>query len=151
MMSLTKITSALILLVYSMLTIIRIGVFYCGCTQSQQFVVVSAQSTCPPCSSSSEGCCQHNDHYGDKNAHEEEDEDDEEEACCSLAFQYVEIDQLKVNQPYIEQAREMTIFALPYANLISNVKERWLLTKIHSPPPNLLKIPVIYVYGQLRL
>ena len=132
-------------LVYCVLTIFDVGIFNCGCTHSQQFVILNVQTTCPPCSKSTESCCAH---------HEEYDEEDNEDDCCPLLRQYVVVDQLNVTnsqQSHGNQSTSIALFAFPFSNVISGITEGYPLTKNHSPPQSLLKIPAIYLYGQLRL
>ena len=147
-MKLTNIISVLMLLVYSMLTFVNVGIFNCGCTDSQQFVVLNVQTTCPPCSNTTESCCPHNEHNNEEDIEENEDDD-----CCSLSFQYIVVDQLNITklQSFNNQPKVLTLYTLPLITLISDIKECVTFTKNHSPPFNLLKIPVIYLYGQLRL
>ena len=145
-MKLNNIISVVVLLIYAMLTSFGIGIFDCACTDSQQLVVLNLRSTCPPCNDSTESCCSHNEGYDDE---KEEDDDD----CCSLSYQYVVVDQLNVtqSQSYYNQTKDLPLFTLPFANRISSIKEYSAIQKNHSPPPNFLKIPVIYLYAQLRL
>ena len=144
-MKLSNVISVVMLLVYSMLTFIDIGIFNCSCTHSLQVVALNVQSTCPPCRNSTENCCPHNEQ------HDEENDEDEDDDCCS--YQRVVVDQLNVTQSksHNSQTKVLTLFILPFFNHISGIIESSAFTKNHSPPPNLLKIPVIYLYGQLRL
>ena len=145
-MKLNSVISVVMLLVYSMLTVIDIGIFDCSCTDSQQFVVLNVQTTCPPCSNATENCCPHNEQHDDEN-------DDDDEDCCPLTYQRVVVDQLNVTQSksHNSQTKVLTLFTLPFSNTISGVVESSAFSKNHSPPLNFLKIPVIYLYGQLRL
>ena len=135
------ISSLALLFVYSMLTIVGIGIYYCGCTQSRQ-LVLAVQTECPPCSAAAESCCSHG---GDEN---NECRDDE---CCLLAYQYVNVDQLYVAQPYNEHSKVFTLSLFSFVGLITSFKESFIFAKNHSPPPELFKIPIIYLHRQLRL
>lgn len=145
-MELKNIISSLALaLIYSTLTFVGVGIYYCGCTQSQQLTVLAIQTECQPCSSAAESCCSHGDPQQDR------ENDCGDDDCCLLAYQYVSVDQLYVTQQYNDHAKILTLFSLPFVGLASSVRESFFTTKIHSPPPNLLKISVIYLHRQLRL
>ena len=141
-----KLSSYALLLVYSMLTFVGIGVYYCGCTQSQQLAVLTIQTECPPCSSTVERCCPHGDpRYYESNSCGEDE-------CCLLAYQYVSVDQLYVAQPYNEQAKVMSLFFLLFVVFfVVGFREISIYRRIHSPPPNFIKTPIIYLHRQLRL
>ena len=140
------ILSFALLLVYSMLTFVGIGIYHCGCTQSQQLAVWSIQTECPPCSSTVEKCCPHGEpHHFELNSCGEDE-------CCLLAYQYASVDQLYVTQPNNDQAKVLSLFFLPFVVLIAGVRRESIFCKrIHSPPPNFATTPIIYLHRQLRL
>ena len=138
-MKLTIIISSFALVfVYSMLTFVGIVIHYCGCTQSQQLIVLAIQNECQPCSSVADSCCPH----GDPQNQCREDE------CCFITYQF---DQLRATQPNNEHAKVLSLFFLPFVGLITGSRERSSLKKNHSPPPDLLKTSIIYLHRQLRL
>ena len=150
-MNLTGIISVVFLSIYSVSTFIGIGSFRCDCTHSKRIVMLLMQPSCP-CSSSPEKCCSHNDRYH----HDEKDdnENDHEDNCCSLEYQYLDVDQLNIIQSLNHQAKVLLLHIIPFFttnNLNLNIIEYADAVKNNSPPPTLLKIPLIYKHRQLRL
>ena len=142
-----KLISFIFLFVYSVSTFVGIGVLRCGCTHSQRIVMMSVHSLCL-CSNSPEKCCQHNDQH-----HEEDEEDDCENDCCSLEYKYVDVDQLNIKQFHIHPTKVLSLLLfplLPLNGLNDGIKEYAVAVKNNSPPPGLLKIPLIYKHSQLR-
>ena len=145
-----KIISVILLFVYSVTTFVGIGVFHCGCTQSQGWVVMA--TTCPPCSKTAENCCPHGDRHHDEEKNEQENgcQDDD---CCSVEYQYLKVDQLNVTHSHDVQAKVLSLFSSPFLSTdgyINGIRNCYAVIKNHSPP-GLLKIPLIYIYAQLRL
>jgi hypothetical protein len=129
-----------------MLTFVGVGIIHCGCTHSQQLVLLVVQNKCP-CSTSAENCCPHSDQ------HHDEENDCQDEDCCSLVYQHIEVDQLNVTQFHDVQVKFLSLLFstfLPIEGFISGVNECFSEIKNHSPP-GLLKIPLIYAHSQLRL
>jgi len=100
-----------------------------------------------------EKCCPHHDDY-------QNDEEDEEEKndcgnnCCSLEYQYVDADQLNKIQSYNHSTKVLSFHSFSHSlahGLNAQVKECTFAVKNNSPPPELLKIPLIYMHSQLRL
>lgn len=147
-MKFANVISIILLFVYSMLTFLGIAIYHCSCTHSQGLVVMAIQTGCPPCSSSAENCCSHNGH------HHDEDNDCEEGDCCSLDYQYLKIDQLKVDQFHNSHLKVFSLLFSPFLSVDDftiGIKDDFAAIKNHSPPSGLLKIPLIYMYAQLRL
>ena len=145
-----KMISVILLFVYSVSTLVGIGVFHCDCTHSQRMVVGAFRYTCPLCCNSDDSCCRHNHRQHD----EQSEKSGEEHDCCSLVYQHVEVDQLSVVQYYDFQAKVLSLFFSPcllIEGFATGIKECSAAIKNHSPPSGLLKIPVIYLHGQLRL
>ena len=145
-MRLTKTISFVLLFVYSMLTL-GIGIYYCGCTHSQQLAVLAVNTECPPCSKSVESCCPHS----DSQPHQDEENSCQNDDCCSLEYQYIDVDQLNIAKSYSAQFKTATLFSLPLASINNGIKECSSLAKNHSPPPDLFKPPIIYLHRQLLL
>ena len=148
------IISVVLLFVYSVMTFVGIGIFRCGCTQSQQLVVMSVQTACPPCSSSTESCCPHSDQY----QHEKDDDREngcQENDCCLLEYQYMEVDQLLVAHFQDIRAKALSLVFFPvisvYYGMTTTFNECTVNVKNNSPPRDLLKVPLIYLHAQLRL
>ena len=141
-MKLKNIIAVALLLVYSMSTLVGVGIFDCGCTNSQQFVVLNVQTTCPPCSKSTESCCSHSERHDEKHDDENDETTDDDEDCCSLSYQYVVVDQLNItkSQSFNNQLKELPLFTLSSASPISGIKECYALAKNHSPPLIFLKL-----------
>jgi len=132
-----------------MLTFAGIGIFHCGCTQSQGLVVMAVQTTCPACTTSAKDCCPHNDHH-----HDEESDGCHDDDCCSLKYQYLTVDQLSATQCHDIQPKVLSLFFSSFLSVdgfTAGVRECFTIVKNHSPPPDLLKIPLIYIHDQLRL
>ena len=142
-MKINSITSVILLIVYSLSSLVGIGIFHCGCTNSQQLVFFTVKdASCPLCTKSADVCCSHNE------PHHDEENDEHEDGCCSLEYQYVDADQLIFTQFNDAKAKILTLLPLSADCLITSIKECFAFTKIHSPP---LKIPLIYLHAQLRL
>ena len=140
-----KFKGIVLLLVYSLSTFASIGVLYCNCTQSQQLVILSSLPSCP-CSESDTSCCSHDEYLDD----EKSDCDDDDE-CHLITYQYVKIDQMQslAGNAKLQLPVLSVLFA---ANELTNkvdiccgfVENNLSLFITH-------KIPLIYVYNQLRL
>ena len=147
-MKLTGIISAVLLFMYGVSTFVGTGVYHCACTHSQRLVIMSVHLSCQ-CSSSPETCCPHNDQH-----HHGEDEDDCGNDCCSLEYQNVDVDQLIGKHFYNHLTKVLSLLFYPFLpvnGLNGNVKEYTFAVNNHSPPPDLLKVPLIYMHRQLRL
>ena len=148
-MKLTGIISVVLLFLYSIFTFVGIGVYRCGCTHTQRLVMISVQPSCQ-CSGSHEKCCSHNDQCHD----EEDDEDGCGNNCCAIEYQYVDVDQLNITQVYSHLTKVISLLffsLLPDNELNGNTQDYTVAVNNHSPPPDLLKIPLIYQHRQLRL
>jgi hypothetical protein len=103
------------------------------------------------CENSAGKCCSHTHHLPSDEHHDEEQT--EHDDCCSLVYQHIDIDQLTVAHHYDIQAKVLSLFFSPFLwieNFATGVNECFAVFKNHSPPP-LIKIPLIYLQGQLRL
>lgn len=149
-MKFANIISVILLYFYGASTFVGIGIYNCNCTHSQRMVLLLVQPSCQ-CDNSAEKCCTHNRHrHSDEHSDEEHDHDD----CCSLVYQYMDIDQLMVTQHHDGQAKVLSLFFTPFSwvnGFTASIGECFAVIKNHSPPPDLLKIPLIYLQGQLRL
>jgi len=150
-MKITNIISVILLSVYSVATFSGIGIYNCNCTHSQRIVFMFVQPSCQ-CETSTERCCSHNHHqHSDEHPNRNHIIDDED--CCSLISQQIDIDQLTVAHHYDIQAKVLSLFFSPFLwieNFATGVNECFAVFKNHSPPA-LIKIPLIYLQGQLRL
>ena len=139
--------SVILLFTYSVSAFMGIGIFSCSCTHSQQLVMMSVHPSCQ-CSNSVENCCRHNEHHSD-----DEEDDDCGDDCCSLVFQYMDVDQLNITKSLNQPTKVLSFLFSPLSidGLITSIKECTVAVKNNSPPFGLFKIPLIYMYGQLRL
>ena len=146
-MKLRNVISVVLLFVYGMLTVTGIGVSYCNCTQSQQLVMLAVHTACPQCSKKADTRCSHSDghHHDEKNDCKHDDD------CCSFSIQYVDVDRLNFTNLNNSPSKSLTLFSLPAVVQIAGVSELSVFVKNNSPPPDLLKIPLIYLHRQLRL
>ena len=148
-MKLTGFISFVFSIIYSVSTFVGIGVFRCDCTHTKRIVMLSVQPSCQ-CSNSHEKCCSHNDQF-----HNEEEEDvDCDHNCCSLEYQYVDVDQLNSKHFHNYQTKVLSLLffpQFPVHGLNVGIKENVVAVRNNSPPPGLLKIPLIYKHRQLRL
>ena len=143
-----KIMSVILLFLYSMAAMVGVGTYHCGCAQSQGWVVMAVRTACPGCTTSTENCCQHNAHH-----HDDESDGCQDDDCCSLKYHYLKVDQVSVTQSHDIQTKVLSLFFLPFIsvdNSITGVRDLIDQNKNH-PPPGLLKIPLIFLHGQLRL
>ena len=143
-----KLITVIFLFIYSVSTFVGIGVLRCGCTHSQRIVMMSVHSSCL-CNGSLEKCCRHNDHF-----HEDDEEDDCENDCCSLEYQYVDVDQLNTKHAQNRTTKILSLLFFPLLSdhgLSAGFKENTIAVNNNSPPPDIFKIPIIYMHGQLRL
>lgn len=144
-MKLKGIISIILLFVYSLMACAGIGVFRCDCTQPEQVVMMSGRADCP-CSSSSKDCCRH---------HEEEDKTDRyENDCCPLQYKPFEIDQQIIVKDDDLRVKELSLpfsLSVPADGWMADIREYDAAGAKHSPPPDLYKIPFIYLHAQLRL
>ena len=151
-MKLNRIISVILLFVYSVAALVGVGYFHCGCTQSQGWIVLAIRNTCPPCSRATEDCCPHSDqHHDEENG--VQNNGCQNNDCCSVEYQYLKVDQLSVTHSHDVQAKALTLLfshCLSVDGYITDIRECYATIKNHSPP-GLLKIPLIYIYAQLRL
>jgi len=107
-------------------------------------------SVLPSCQYSDfvESCYPHNELHSD-----EEEDDDCGNDCCSLLYQFIDVDQLNVIQSNNQPTKVLSFLFFPLSidGLITDIKESAVTVKNNSPPSGLFKIPLIYMYGQLRL
>jgi hypothetical protein len=139
-MKLKNIISVALLFIYSLTVCADIGVFHCGCIHSEQLVMLSGRAAFP-CSSSGKDCCRH---------HEEEDKT----GCCPLQYKSFEIDRQTVARNDNLRARELSLPFSPFVPAGGWAADTWEYAAAgakHSPPPDLYKIPLIYLHTQLRL
>ncbi len=144
-MKFTSIISIILLSIYSVSTFVGIGIVRCYCTHSQRLVMMPVQPSCQ-CCNSSKSCCQTENKQPGKKHNCKKD-------CCSLIYKYVEVDQLSSTQFYDMLTKVLSLLFSPLLSvddLMVSIKE-YATIKINSPPPGLLKIPLIYMHGQLRL
>ena len=148
LMNINGIISVILLFVYSAATFVGVGFFRCGCTHSQGWFVM-AQATCPPCSGSTDDCCPHNDQ------HHNEEKKCQDKDCCSVEYHHLNVDQLNVAQFKILPAKILALLFSSFLSVhevfIAGIKECSVIVNNNSPPPDLFKIPLIYLNGQLRL
>ena len=147
-MKLNRIISFVLLFIYVMMTVVGVGFLRCGCTDSQRVTVMSFHPSCL-CSDSTNECCQHNDQHHD----EDEDDDCQDEDCCSFVYKMADTDHLNVAYNNDYQSKLTSLLFLPLLSVygfMDGVKES-ADVKNNSPPYILLKIPLIYLYRQLRL
>ena len=149
-MKISNIISVILLSVYSIATFSGIGIYDCNCTHSKRLVLMFFQPSCQ-CVATTESCCSHH-HHQDSDEHPD-DEQNNHEDCCFLVYQHIDIDQLTVAQHHDFQAKILSLFFSPFLwieNFTEGINDCFAVFKNHSPPP-LLKIPLIYFQGQLRL
>ena len=143
------IISVILLFIYSVATLVGVGVIRCGCTNSQQLVVLSFHPSCL-CSDADDHCCPHNDRHHD----EDEETVCQDKDCCSFVYKYVNVDHLNVKQSNDYIAKALTLLFVPcvvFNGLTDSIYGYPVDVKNNSPPFCLLKIPLIYMHGQLRL
>ena len=147
----SNIISVILLSVYSVAAFSGIGVYNCNCTHTKRLVLMFFQPSCQ-CNTSIESCCPH--HHDDQHSdNHHDDQQPEHDACCFLIYQPINTDQLTVSQHDDIQAKILSLFFSPLVwieNFTAGVNDGFAAVKNHSPPP-LLKIPLIYWQGQLRL
>jgi len=124
-----------------------VGIYFCGCTHSQQLAVLAINTECPSCSKSAESCCPHSDNY----PHQDEENSCQDDGCCSLEYQYIDVDQLNATKQYNAQFKAIILFYLPFASINNGIKESSAFATNHSPPPDLFNPPIIYLHSQLLL
>jgi len=141
--------SVIILFIYSVSTFVGVGVVRCGCTNSHKLVILSFHPSCL-CSDSADDCCPHNDQYqdvhGKTGCHDEN--------CCSVVYKYVNAVHLKVTPFNDHPAKVVSLLFFSHISvnkLFDNIKECAADIRNNSPPFFSLKIPLIYMHGQLRL
>ena len=150
-----KIISVILLFLYCVPSFLGIGVFHCGCTQSQGLVVMSVhqEATCPPCSSSDDSCCPHGEQQHGKNDVQDDECSDDE--CCSLEYQSLDADYLNATRLNDTQSKSVSLLLFSFSMIdsgVTNIKKNVTAAQNHSlPPGSLLNVPLIYMILQLRL
>ena len=147
-----KLTGVILLFFYGVSTFVGIGVFHCGCTDSQRVVVLTAQNGCF-CSNLNDECCPHSEQH-QRHHHEEESGCEHDHECCTFVYQYVDIDQMIVKQGNDRSTKTFSYYSFSFLSIngwINDIKKCGIAVKNNSPPPFLRKIPIIYLFAQLRL
>jgi len=148
-MNFKRTISFILMFIYGMSSCLGVGIVRCGCTESQRIVFMSIHPSCL-CSYSADDCCAHNYQHHD----DDEETGCQDEECCSFFYKFVDTDHLNVIQ-YIDQpAKETFLLFFPILSVngwMDSIKECTDTIKNNSPPLCLLKIPLIYMHGQLRL
>jgi hypothetical protein len=147
-----NIISIILLVIYSVSTIVGIGIIRCGCTHSQRLVMMYLHPSCL-CRASNDDCCQHNSQH-----HDEQNQNCEpgyhEKDCCTFVLKHVDIDHLNVTQYNDHPTKIITLLFSPLVSvdvLMDSIKEYAGFIKNNSPSAVILKIPLIYAYSQLLL
>jgi len=139
-----KFKGIVLLLFYSLSTFANISILYCYCTHSQQLIMMSSLPACP-CSESDVSCCSH-----DENLDEKSDCDDDDE-CHLITYQFVGTDQMPSHAGNAKIQLPVLSVLFAANELTNNVDLRFGFVENNLPLFISHKIPLIYVYNQLRL